>query len=104
MDEKRTDRVLKLIYFFIGIKMAVFAFIISLLIDLEYKAINMILSISLAALLFGIFILIFFVLSLIFKPELLEKKIARQLIGFVGAMIGLVFGSMLVWVLLYRGS
>lgn len=102
IEEKTIDRVLKLIYFFIGIKIAVFAFIISLLMDLEYKPINMILSISLAALLIGILSLMFFLFSLIFRPELLENRRNRRLIGFIGSMIGLVFASMMVWVLLYK--
>lgn len=104
MEDKKIDRILKFIYFFIGVKIAVFAFTVSLLIDVVYKPINMILSISLAALLVGIFILIYFIVSLIFKPELLETKTTRKLVGFIGAMIGLVFGSLLVWVLIYSAQ
>ncbi|WP_291870746.1 hypothetical protein [Maribacter sp.] len=102
MGDKKIDRILKLIYFFIGIKIAVFAFVISLLVDLAYKPINMILSVSLAALLVGILVLLYFLIALVFNTELLERKTSRSLVGIVGMMVGLVLGSMLVWVLLYN--
>jgi|GEM_PF-5186405 len=103
MEEKTIDRVLKLLYFFIGIKIALFGYIISLLVNTEFKNVNIILAVSLAGILGGICIMLYFVLILIFKFDSLEVKRIRRLIGYFGFLIGCALGALFTWVILYNG-
>ena len=103
MEEKTIDRVLKLLYFFIGIEIAVFGYIVSLLVNIEFKSINIILAISLAGILGSIFILIYFVLLLIFKNDNINREIIRRFVGYSGFFIGIALGGLFVWVIIYSG-
>tara|TARA_R110000796_G_scaffold37722_4_gene95380 strand:+ start:289379 stop:289699 length:321 start_codon:yes stop_codon:yes gene_type:complete len=103
MEEKTVDRLLKFLYFILGVKIAVFGFIMSLLINMEFKKVNVILGVCIAGIIGSIFIILYFVLALIFKPNSLEISRVRQLVGYVGGMVGITLGMLFAWVLIYNG-
>jgi hypothetical protein len=104
MESKKNENTLKLLYYFIGLKIAAFGFIVSHLISAEYSLSNYFLIAALVPLLISILIMTFFIIWQVFKPEkeMIRRKKLRFIMGILGAMLGLVLALIIIWVLLYK--
>lgn len=108
MENKRAESILKFLYYIIGIQIAIFGFIISKLINIDYSIHNYLLVAALFPLAICIVISLFFILIYVFRPQderLVSKKFikkSRRLVGLTGALIGLILGLIITWILYYK--
>tara|TARA_R110002074_G_scaffold398631_2_gene590737 strand:+ start:5632 stop:5958 length:327 start_codon:yes stop_codon:yes gene_type:complete len=104
MSEKKKENILKLLYYIAGIQIAGFGFIVSKLIDLEFNRINYFLIGALIFLMISIVIILFFITGNIFgyDKKKISDKLLKRLIPFIGAIIGIVLGCIICWLLLYK--
>ena len=101
----KTNRILKFLYYLIGVQIAVFGFIVSKLIDLEYNIYNYFLLVSLISLSISIVVIFIFIMAKVFRPneQLVSNKRLRLLTSFIGSIVGLALFGVLCWLFLFKG-
>ena len=100
MKESEIDRKLKFLYYFLAIMIAGFSFTFSKLITVEERG-NPFLIFSVVSISLVIYILIFYIATLVFKPDYLKIiKQKEKLVAFVLILMSLTILATGLWSIL----